>query len=235
MIDKYNTYYRHWKDANILCAVYAMLGLFLTLLNWRGTFADRGPDGMNNSEHSWTTRMIVLITTIFGLFTIYLKFWLEAVWRNFKNPMAFYKKIVAKQVELGLLDPNELTSNFMIKENIRTYAFTQKQFWIEVLIMIIIPLPLSADSMFNNKIIMIDSPNYIDPANANSQLVAGSSGPPGSGIASTPYFVSDFILAYMFLRFHFLLSALIVFAPINEKLQGKRICKNYHFEPSFSF
>lgn len=38
LIEKYNAYYKHWKDANILCAVYALLGLYISVHSWNGNF-----------------------------------------------------------------------------------------------------------------------------------------------------------------------------------------------------
>lgn len=190
---------------------------------------------MDNSNSMLATRIIVLVTTVFGVFTIYVKFWLEAVWRNFNNSTVFYKEMVQRQVKLGLVDGDTLTDNFKVKDDSLYWFMHQKQFWIELLIMIVIPLPMSSDSIFNNKIIIMDSPNYIDPANVNSQIVGGEVGPPGSGIAHTPYYASDFILAFMFFRIYFFFRAMLVLAPVNEKMHGKRVCKKNHVEASFAF
>lgn len=47
--------------------------------------------------------------------------------------------------------------------------------------------------------------------------------------------MNDFFLAFMFLRFYFLVLAFITFSPVNERLYGKRVCKNAGFEPTFGF
>jgi len=94
LINKYNKYYRHWTDFNILVAIVAFVGAILSILNWDESFMRRGTDGTNNTESFYVTRMLVLLTTIFGLFAIIMKFWLEANWQNYKNPIAFYKTLV---------------------------------------------------------------------------------------------------------------------------------------------
>ena len=141
MIKKYNKYYRHWKDFTGLVALFALLALMLTLLNWDETFMDRAPNGYTNDSDMNMTRTMVLIITIIGLICVVIKFWLEANWQNYKNPMAFFKVLVKKQVELGLVDEEDLTENFMIKDSPFFSIFKNGKFWVEFIIMAIIPLP----------------------------------------------------------------------------------------------
>ena len=51
----------------------------------------------------------------------------------------------------------------------------------------------------------------------------------------TPYLLTDFILAFMFLRFYFFVFAIIMYSPVNDRLYGKRVCQNAGFEPNFTF
>lgn len=62
------------------------------------------------------TRTIVAFSTLIGIISIIIKFWLEAKWVMYKNPVAFYKTLVKKQVELGIVNEEDLTENFFIKE-----------------------------------------------------------------------------------------------------------------------
>lgn len=34
LISKYNTYYRHWQDLNLLVALFAMIGLATSIMEW---------------------------------------------------------------------------------------------------------------------------------------------------------------------------------------------------------
>lgn len=54
-------------------------------------------------------------------------------------------------------------------------------------------------------------------------------------IYKTPYFMTDFFLAFMFFRLYFFTSAAIMFSPVNARLHGKRVCQNAGFEPQLSF
>ena len=45
LIDKYNSYYRHWKDLNILVALFALITLFLSIYQWESEFSLRGANG----------------------------------------------------------------------------------------------------------------------------------------------------------------------------------------------
>jgi hypothetical protein len=185
------------------------------------------------------TRTMVLIITIIGLICVVIKFWLEANWQNYKNPMAFFKILVKKQVELGLVDAEDLTENFHIRDSPFFSMLKNGKFWVEVIIMAIIPLPTKADSWCNNAIVSIETTNFIDPNGGNGQYCNDDSndlcGPGGSGINSTYYYASDFIMALMFLKLYFLAQALVMLSPVNEKLYGKRVCSDYNFNPTFTF
>lgn len=47
-----------------------------------------------------------------GTIAIIIKYYFEAVWQNYKNPVAFYKSIVQRQVEIGMVKEEDLTENF---------------------------------------------------------------------------------------------------------------------------
>ena len=45
LIEKYNNYYRHWLDLNLLVCLFATAGLFMAIFEWESQFPVRGPDG----------------------------------------------------------------------------------------------------------------------------------------------------------------------------------------------
>ena len=94
LIKKYNLFYRHWKDLNLLVALFAITGLILSLYTWESSFADRGVDGKLPDDPNYFSQIIVLVISLMGIVAIILKFYFEAVWQNYKNPVAFYKAIV---------------------------------------------------------------------------------------------------------------------------------------------
>ena len=101
-------------------------------------------------------------------------------------------------------------------------------FWIEIFIMMVIPLPMnSPDSFFGLKIVYIPCINWVDNAADEHDE--------GSYVYYTPYLTNDFFLAFMFLRFIFILQTVVFLSPPNNKLMSKRILHDYRVEASFSF
>lgn len=94
-------------------------------------------------------------------------------------------------------------------------------FWIEILIMAILPLP---DALFMLKDFDIPVINWID-----------DKAPPGSLVLDTPYLTNDFFLAAMFLRFFFVLQTMVTLSPPNNRLMGKRVCHEHGVETDFVF
>ena len=72
----------------------------------------------------------------------------------------------------------------------------------------------------------MDTINWVDNSGAY---------PAQSHVYQTPYLLTDFFLAFMFFRLYFLAQAIIVLSPVNNRLYGKRVCKEANFEPNFSF
>ena len=140
LISKYNTYYRHWQDLNLLVALFAMIGLATSIMEWETQFEHRGPDGRSFTAVSYFTDVFVFLISILGCVAIILKYYFESVWYDFKNPVAFYKIIVQRQVEAGMIDPEDLTENFKTKLPI-VWMMKQYTFWLELLLMMVVPLP----------------------------------------------------------------------------------------------
>ena len=104
---------------------------------------------------------------------------------------------------------------------------TRPQFWVELVIMMLIPLPMSTpDSFFGFKVVYINCVNWAD-ASGDYNL--------GSHEYSTPYLSNDFFLAAMFLRFFFIIQTLVAWSPPNNKLVGKRVCHEQGIDPTFGF
>ena len=147
LVRKYNAYYRHWKDTNILIAVFAMIGLLLAVLQWETQFSKRGPDGRDVSQVGFFTDFVVLAVSSMGAVAIVMKYSFEAVWMNYRNPVAFYKAIVRKQVEAGLVEEEDLTENFK-SESPYVWIIKQSGFWFELILMLIVPIPFKVGGLF---------------------------------------------------------------------------------------
>ena len=91
--------------------------------------------------------------------------------------------------------------------------------------MMAVPLPLKTTSiLFSNSYVDIEVTNWNDPT-----------GIPGSTVYTIPYLVDDFILAFMYLRFYFLLQTMIALSPPNNSLAGKRVCHEHSVLNNFPF
>ena len=169
--------------------------------------------------------LIVALLSAIALGAIWIKYRLQAVWRHYRNPVEFFKKIVKKQVELGLVDEGDLSENYH-GENSEKWVITNPWFWLEVFIISIFPYPIKEGSGLLPSYFHEDTVNWVD----NS----GSDNPVQATIYQTPYLTSDVFLALMFLRFYFIIQGLIVLSPVN-RLYGKRIAHEAGFEPNFAF
>ena len=94
LIEKYNSYYRHWTDFTILAAVFALIALFLSIYQWESEWSERGPNGRTKPGDSFLTDGVTMVVSVMGAFSIIIKFYFESVWMNFKNPIMFYKQLV---------------------------------------------------------------------------------------------------------------------------------------------
>ena len=116
---------------------------------------------------------------------------------------------------MGMVNEEDLTENFKV-ESPSKWMFKQARFWLEIVMMIIVPLPFDITTGNNGEnVVEIDSINWIDNAGSNNA---------GSHKYATPYFISDFCLAFMFLRWYFFAMAIVMYSPVNERLYGKRVC-----------
>ena len=83
------------------------------------------------------------------MISIIIKYRMEATWRNYDNPIKFYRKIVRQYVDIGLKEKSAMKDRSIYRENPFVWMIKRPKFWIEIIIMIIIPLPMnSPDSIF---------------------------------------------------------------------------------------
>ena len=113
-----------------------------------------------------------------------------------------------------MVNEDDLTENFKTASPLR-YMLSKKSFYFEILVMMAIPPPFHIGGSM--KIIEMESINWVDN---------GGQFDAQSHIYYTPYHINDFILAFMYIRFYFLILAVIMFSPVNKRLWGKRICQD---------
>ena len=96
---------------------------------------------------------------------------------------------------MGLVDKKMMNLSLIHRENPFCWMMKQPRFWLEIVIMMLIPLPVQGD-FFDLKVSTMKVTNWFDPSGDY---------PTGSHQYSTPYLTNDFFLAAMFLRFFFVL------------------------------
>ena len=81
LIDKYNAYYRHWQDLNMLVALFAMIGMTLCIVEWESSFSSRsGNDPALLESSAFFTDTVVFIVSCIGATAVITKFYFESVW-----------------------------------------------------------------------------------------------------------------------------------------------------------
>ena len=86
---------------------------------------------------------------------------MEATWQHFNNPLRFYRRMLRIQVELGLVDKKMMKISMIHRENPFCWMLKRPLFWIELLIMLLIPLPMK-DEFFQFAVIEIPVINWVD-------------------------------------------------------------------------
>ena len=69
-----------------------MIGLVVGVVEWERLYPVRASDLLNASN--LFVEIFIMISSILGVVAIIIKYRLEATWRNYDNPIKFYRKIV---------------------------------------------------------------------------------------------------------------------------------------------
>ena len=76
----------------MLTTILAMIGLVLGIVEWNYLYPTRKEEITNSSN--LFAESFILITSLLGVISIVIKYRMEATWRNYDNPIKFYRKIV---------------------------------------------------------------------------------------------------------------------------------------------
>ena len=93
LLKKYNLYYIFWIDYSVLTSIFAMIGLMLATIEWEVLYPKRETE-LILEEATVFSSSCIMITSILGAFAIITKYRMESTWRNFNNPMRFYRRIL---------------------------------------------------------------------------------------------------------------------------------------------
>ena len=170
-----------------------------------------------------------MITTFVTIIVCYTKHATKQVWIEYKNPIAFYKKLVHAQVELGIMHEEDLTANFKMDGVSFWSVMKDPAFIFESFLLILIPYPIQPLGAGIFKFL----PNQFTMTAINWGLAKPGDYVHGE-IYIVNYQVTDILTVLCFVRIYFLFEAIMVYMPFNG-LYGKRVCKESGFEPDFLF
>jgi hypothetical protein len=101
LLRRYNKYHQYWINSTHLNTVLAMLGLGLAITNWELSFEQREVDGQLVKPQTNILDIIVLVTTLLSILTVFIKEYCAVVWYDYRNPLAFYHSIIREQHKRG--------------------------------------------------------------------------------------------------------------------------------------
>ena len=174
-------------------------------------------------------RVIITLTTMLAVIALLIRNWLYIFWKDFHSS----KELQAKFMELEIREASDHTAGegFDPRQRLRQLSLIQRrqkfieshkvsnfskwlkklctvEFFCEVVILVIHPLPY-VEEVYTFKI--------LDMLGSKANL------------HDVQYLLSDFLFAFMFLRFYFVLRTITNFS-IYSDLGSQRICKNNGFE-----
>ena len=180
-------------------------------------------------------RVIITLTTVLAVISLMIRNWLFIFWKDFNSS----KELQAKLMELEIKTFEDNREGFEALESTRrrrqislvqrrkNFVESHKEtnfrkwmkklctfeFLFEVAILVVHPLPY-VEEIYSFKI--------LNMLGSKDQLV------------DVNYLLSDFLFAFMFLRFYFVLRTIMNFS-IYSDLNSQRICKNNGFESNTAF
>ena len=119
LVEKYNLYFALWKDFNLLVAILATVGLLLGMHDWAQSFEIRGEDGKKVRNTTNITMWYIFLTTILALIANFIVFALKFVWKQYRQPMAFFKELTLQQ-DRDYEEKTGQQSKLVITENYST-------------------------------------------------------------------------------------------------------------------
>ena len=175
------------------------------------------------------TSWYIFLTTLLALIANCIVFWLKSVWKQYRNPMSFYKEMTLLQ-ERDIEEKTGQQSKLDITDNYSTEVkfsdiFKDSQFMLETIILVLVPLPLNPLKGIINPTFSMEAPNWVDYGDTYEQHTT---------IYTIPYLTSDVFLALMTLRVYFILKTISAFSPVNH-LFGKRVCFEAGFDADVFF
>lgn len=226
---RYDIFYQHWKDFDLLTCILLMLGLFVAIVDYEINFVYS-----RSLKQATFIRVIVLILTILATVSLFIRQWLMGFWEDYQIPEEMLEKIAEEaalranrvQVECEEIQytPEDLARKEQYrkskeeekKKNTKWKKFLKNVFnwtfaW-ELMICVVHPIT------FYDVIWNIPSLNM----NTKAEYV------------DVEYMLSDFLLVLMFFRIYFLLRTMLNYTIFTD-LQARKMCAQHNVKVDLSF
>ena len=117
MTRNYAEYYELWKDFYLLASFLAILSLALITCEYE-LFYHLTAETVFPSPQREMLPVMSLAISLFAIFAIICKEYVEQIWREYKDPVLFQYLVIVRMVEEGLVDKDQLDS-VKLKEKLR--------------------------------------------------------------------------------------------------------------------
>ena len=85
MAKKYRRYYAHWRDFDLLLAIFAMTGLIIALATWEQTFLNDHLTG-EESIREFAVQVINVFLFFIAMICISLRQYMRSFWKYYNEP-----------------------------------------------------------------------------------------------------------------------------------------------------
>eukprot|EP00347_Sterkiella_histriomuscorum_P011736 403371299 len=230
---KYQKYFQQWRDYDMLLTILAMIGVILAVIEQESAGQHYEKRNAQEMREKSFIRIIITITTMLAIVALLFRNWLYVFWRDFNSS----KELQSKFLELEL-QPYEQdgVNNVEVRRRNRVLSIIRRRKkylnqtkethfvkWIKKL--------FSKECIFEILILIIHPFPYLEEEYTFKILnMLGTK----DKMVDVKYMLSDFLFAYMFLRFYFFIRTVTNFSIYSE-LNSRRICSNNGFAVGTGF
>ncbi|CDW74107.1 small-conductance calcium-activated potassium channel protein [Stylonychia lemnae] len=238
-------YYQQWRDYDMLTCILAMIGITLAVVEQEAPGQEYKNRDVQKIKDNSFVRVIITVTTALAVVSLLFRNWLYVHWKDFNNSRELQIKFIELEIDQHeqqqsaeqenhdaghQFDQNMKKSRSRVSslvEKRKKYLVTNKrsnfskfirkvfslECIFEIIILCVHPFPyLEEEYTFQ----------IINMFNEKDRFVGVN------------YLLSDFLFAFMFLRFYFLLRTITNFSTYSD-LSSQRICNSNGFTSNMSF
>lgn len=90
---RYNKYFKHWRDFDLLTCILAMIGLCLAIVDYENN-PPYGKSIEDIRNQTIFVRVIISMTTFLAIVALLGRMWVYTFWVDYRSSKEFYKKMM---------------------------------------------------------------------------------------------------------------------------------------------